>query len=139
MESNNSPDPLDDRVTGSSNAPDEGAGGGGGGGDGESSLAVPEVSDQEPAEEAEEEGLGPGPEPDLDSPVADVAQEDGGRPETKAAEKEVIKRKRGRASRASAEKVKPVLNPPKKREKKNEEDVCFICFDGGELVVCDRR
>ncbi|KAL5791060.1 hypothetical protein ACOSQ2_005948 [Xanthoceras sorbifolium] len=23
--------------------------------------------------------------------------------------------------------------------KKSEEDVCFICFDGGELVLCDRR
>ncbi|KAJ6346088.1 hypothetical protein OIU78_008678 [Salix suchowensis] len=24
-------------------------------------------------------------------------------------------------------------------KKKTEEDVCFICFDGGELVLCDRR
>ncbi|KAJ6707944.1 hypothetical protein OIU85_028238 [Salix viminalis] len=24
-------------------------------------------------------------------------------------------------------------------KKKMEEDVCFICFDGGELVLCDRR
>ncbi|CAN1745593.1 Zinc finger CCCH domain-containing protein 19 [Linum perenne] len=25
------------------------------------------------------------------------------------------------------------------KKKKMEEDVCFICFDGGELVLCDRR
>jgi hypothetical protein len=24
-------------------------------------------------------------------------------------------------------------------KKKDEEEVCFICFDGGDLVVCDRR
>lgn len=25
------------------------------------------------------------------------------------------------------------------RKKNDEEDVCFICFDGGSLVLCDRR
>ncbi|XP_054776219.1 zinc finger CCCH domain-containing protein 19 isoform X2 [Prosopis cineraria] len=40
------------------------------------------------------------------------------------------KRKRGKNSK-SAGRV-PV-------RKKVEEDVCFICFDGGELVLCDRR
>lgn len=25
---------------------------------------------------------------------------------------------------------------PKRRE---DEDVCFVCFDGGSLVLCDRR
>ncbi|CAA0834036.1 Zinc finger CCCH domain-containing protein 44 [Striga hermonthica] len=30
--------------------------------------------------------------------------------------------------------------PPRKRIKpENEEDVCFICFDGGSLVLCDRK
>jgi hypothetical protein len=41
--------------------------------------------------------------------------------------------KRGRASSKAQAVVKP---SPKK---KDEEDVCFICFDAGDLVVCDRR
>jgi hypothetical protein len=41
--------------------------------------------------------------------------------------------KRGRASSKAQAVVKP---SPKK---KDEEEVCFICFDGGDLVVCDRR
>lgn len=40
------------------------------------------------------------------------------------------KRKRGRNSKSTGR--VPV-------RKKVEEDVCFICFDGGELVLCDRR
>ncbi|XP_044508158.1 zinc finger CCCH domain-containing protein 19-like isoform X2 [Mangifera indica] len=40
------------------------------------------------------------------------------------------KRKRGKNPKLPG-------RPPSK--KKSEEDVCFICFDGGELVLCDRR
>ncbi|XP_050363105.1 zinc finger CCCH domain-containing protein 19 isoform X2 [Argentina anserina] len=41
------------------------------------------------------------------------------------------KRKRRKSSKApSSERV---------MSKRKEEDVCFICFDGGELVLCDRR
>ncbi|XP_059647605.1 zinc finger CCCH domain-containing protein 19-like [Cornus florida] len=40
------------------------------------------------------------------------------------------KRKRGRNSGV------PVKAPVRRT---SEEDVCFICFDGGELVLCDRR
>ncbi|XP_031483530.1 zinc finger CCCH domain-containing protein 19-like [Nymphaea colorata] len=41
------------------------------------------------------------------------------------------KRKRGKKG------AKAQLKPQGK--KNAEEDVCFICFDGGELVLCDRR
>lgn len=46
----------------------------------------------------------------------------------KAAENSGVKRKRGRPRKGQAK------SPPI-----DEEDVCFICFDGGNLVLCDRR
>lgn len=42
-------------------------------------------------------------------------------------------RKRGRPSSKAQAVVKPSA------KKKDEEEVCFICFDGGDLVICDRR
>ncbi|CAL1361206.1 unnamed protein product [Linum trigynum] len=45
-----------------------------------------------------------------------------------------VKRRRGRPPRNQG---KPVPSPPPKAME--EEDVCFICFDGGSLVLCDRR
>ncbi|EOA23403.1 hypothetical protein CARUB_v10016583mg [Capsella rubella] len=51
-----------------------------------------------------------------------------------------VKRKRGRPPRALANTplhTRPLPPPPRKEDK--EEDVCFICFDGGDLVLCDRR
>lgn len=47
-----------------------------------------------------------------------------------------IKRKRGRPPRIQGKTGPP---PSSQRKKKDEEDVCFICFDGGSLVLCDRR
>ncbi|XP_026456907.1 zinc finger CCCH domain-containing protein 19-like isoform X2 [Papaver somniferum] len=58
---------------------------------------------------------------EMDLEEMDIAEESG---------KGTPKRKRGRAAKASA---KPATR------KKIEEDVCFICFDGGNLVLCDRR
>jgi hypothetical protein len=58
---------------------------------------------------------------DDDEPPPLVAKKGGGR------------RKRGRPS----SKVQAVVKPSVKR--KDEEEVCFICFDGGDLVICDRR
>ncbi|CAK8539974.1 unnamed protein product [Lathyrus sativus] len=46
----------------------------------------------------------------------------------------VVKRKRGRPPRGTL----PQPHPPTKKVK-DEEDVCFICFDGGSLVLCDHR
>ncbi|OEL26849.1 Zinc finger CCCH domain-containing protein 44 [Dichanthelium oligosanthes] len=50
-----------------------------------------------------------------------------------------VKRKRGRPpkNRDGAPAAMPA--PVKPVNKKDEEVVCFICFDGGDLVVCDRR
>ncbi|XP_022751435.1 zinc finger CCCH domain-containing protein 44-like [Durio zibethinus] len=48
------------------------------------------------------------------------------------------KRRRGRPPRNQVRIMSPSAPPPQ-RKKKDEEDVCFICFDGGSLVLCDRR
>ncbi|MED6181362.1 hypothetical protein PIB30_018693 [Stylosanthes scabra] len=47
-----------------------------------------------------------------------------------------LKRKRGRPARGVP---RATASPAPVRQKKEEEDVCFICFDGGSLVLCDRR
>uniref|UniRef100_A0A2P2KIN2 Zinc finger PHD-type domain-containing protein n=1 Tax=Rhizophora mucronata TaxID=61149 RepID=A0A2P2KIN2_RHIMU len=43
----------------------------------------------------------------------------------------------GTGKRKRGKNVKSHAKVPSK--KKMEEDVCFICFDGGNLVLCDRR
>uniref|UniRef100_A0A7N0RBQ7 Zinc finger CCCH domain-containing protein 44 n=1 Tax=Kalanchoe fedtschenkoi TaxID=63787 RepID=A0A7N0RBQ7_KALFE len=74
--------------------------------------------------------------PESDAPPLVVAAgakevaEGGGFVEAKVVE--VVKRKRGRPPKAQGK-----LPPPVKDN--DEEDVCFICFDGGTLVLCDRR
>ncbi|KAG5241145.1 zinc finger CCCH domain-containing protein [Salix suchowensis] len=57
------------------------------------------------------------------------------------AENSTVKRKRGRPPKIQG-KLGPPQAPPassSQRKKRDEEDVCFICFDGGSLVLCDRR
>ncbi|KAF9682230.1 hypothetical protein SADUNF_Sadunf05G0087100 [Salix dunnii] len=64
-------------------------------------------------------------------PVVEVTND------SKMAETITGKRKRGRPP-----KIQGKLGPPAfsaQRKMKDEEDVCFICFDGGSLVLCDRR
>ncbi|VFR02484.1 unnamed protein product [Cuscuta campestris] len=46
------------------------------------------------------------------------------------------KRKRGRPPRGE---VVARHHPPPAKKMMPEEDVCFICFDGGSLVLCDRK
>lgn len=55
-----------------------------------------------------------------------------------AAESPVVRTRRGggRRKRSRPSRVQGVRAPARKKE---EEEVCFICFDGGDLVVCDRR
>lgn len=51
---------------------------------------------------------------------------------------ETLKRKRGRPPRNQSLVAAPA--PALKRQQpEEEEDVCFICFDGGSLVLCDRK
>jgi hypothetical protein len=51
-----------------------------------------------------------------------------------------VKRKRGRPPKnRDGAPPAPAPAPVKPVKKKDEEVVCFICFDGGDLVVCDRR
>ncbi|XP_010919390.1 uncharacterized protein [Elaeis guineensis] len=54
-------------------------------------------------------------------------------PRAEAASQGIGKRKRGRPPKAQGG---GRALPAKRKE---EEEVCFICFDGGNLVVCDRR
>lgn len=58
---------------------------------------------------------------DDDEPPPLMAKKGGGR------------RKKGRPSSKAQAAVKLSI------KRKDEEEVCFICFDGGDLVICDRR
>ncbi|KNA12737.1 hypothetical protein SOVF_123140 isoform B [Spinacia oleracea] len=62
-------------------------------------------------------------------------------PEVPMEEVVVVKKRRGRPPRniggAAAGGAPPI--PVAKKSKKEDEDVCFICFDGGNLVLCDYR
>ncbi|KAF5753025.1 zinc finger CCCH domain-containing protein 44 [Tripterygium wilfordii] len=51
-------------------------------------------------------------------------------------EESIRKPRRGRPPRSQGRST-PAQPPPRRR--RDEEDVCFICFDGGSLVLCDRR
>ena len=47
-------------------------------------------------------------------------------------------KRKGRPPRAAAP-MKPKPPPKAVAVKEEDEDVCFICFDGGSLVLCDHR
>ncbi|EOA29875.1 hypothetical protein CARUB_v10012971mg [Capsella rubella] len=46
--------------------------------------------------------------------------------------------RRGRPPRTSGASSK-ASSPQVSRKRREDEDVCFVCFDGGSLVLCDRR
>ncbi|MBA0677635.1 hypothetical protein Goari_019032 [Gossypium aridum] len=50
-----------------------------------------------------------------------------------------MKRRRGRPPKNPARNMSAPAPAPVTVRKKDEEDVCFICFDGGSLVLCDRH
>ncbi|KAF8696394.1 hypothetical protein HU200_037305 [Digitaria exilis] len=72
-----------------------------------------------------------------DAPEEDAApmdsDDDDDEPPPLVARKGGRHRKRGRPSSKAQAAVKVSI------KKKDEEEVCFICFDGGDLVICDRR
>lgn len=43
--------------------------------------------------------------------------------------------RRGRPPRTLGKASSPTVS----RKRREDEDVCFVCFDGGSLVLCDRR
>lgn len=69
-----------------------------------------------------------------DPASAAAAPEDVEQPEPLPATVSGGKRKRGRPRKSQTPK-----QPAPARKDKEEEEVCFICFDGGNLVCCDRR
>ncbi|XP_052287555.1 zinc finger CCCH domain-containing protein 44 isoform X4 [Citrus sinensis] len=50
-----------------------------------------------------------------------------------------VKQKAGRRPPRGGKVKTTARQPPPGRRKTEEEDVCFICFDGGSLVLCDRK
>lgn len=48
------------------------------------------------------------------------------------------KKRRGRPARGQLG-FKPPPPPKRIKQEDEDEDVCFICFDGGSLVLCDRK
>ncbi|CAN1813925.1 Zinc finger CCCH domain-containing protein 44 [Linum perenne] len=68
--------------------------------------------------------------PKVELPAVEVQVRNAAVPEVST-----VKRRRGRPPRNQGKAAAPP--PPSKAME--EEDVCFICFDGGSLVLCDRR
>ncbi|PON47977.1 p53 negative regulator [Parasponia andersonii] len=95
--------------------------------DGDVSGMADETKEREMAEEAD---------------VADVMEETTGAEAVEEAEAmEVVEEDATRSGNGGKRKRGKSVKAPVKvaSRKKMEEDVCFVCFDGGELVLCDKR
>ncbi|MED6204310.1 hypothetical protein PIB30_008129 [Stylosanthes scabra] len=100
------------------------------GGDMPNEAAFTEEHEEEEEEEEEEEA-------DDGGNVGRMGEETGPGEEREEVEEQSTSVSGGKRKRGSGKNSKSTGRAPSR--KKMEEDVCFICFDGGELVLCDRR
>nr|XP_025664188.1 zinc finger CCCH domain-containing protein 19 isoform X1 [Arachis hypogaea] len=98
------------------------------GGDMTNEAAFTDEHEEEEEEEEEEDGGGS---------VGRMGEETEPTEETEETEEQSRSVSGGKRKRGSGKNSKSTGRAPSR--KKMEEDVCFICFDGGELVLCDRR